>query len=111
MPEKLLAAEILEVGILDPAVAQALVRQVVHVLEDRQPRHQSRRQRRPPRLVLVDLAEPALEKGPVDLARQPHQRMTHVNDLVEPRPEHVSLARLASLGRLHPRPQHRRQAQ
>lgn len=111
MLEKLLAAEILEIGVLDPAIAQALVRHVVHVLEDRQPGHQPRRQRRSPRLVFMDLAEAALEKTPVDLPRQPHQRMPHVDDLVEPRPEHVPLARLASFGRLHSRPQHRRQAQ
>jgi hypothetical protein len=59
----------------------------------------------------MDLAEAVLEEGPVDLPRQPHQRVPHADDLVEPRPEHVPLARFASSGRFHSRPQHRRQAQ
>ena len=39
------AAEVLEVRVLHPAVAQRLIGQVVHVLEDEQPGHQPRRQR------------------------------------------------------------------
>src|SRR6266567_2565844 len=54
MLEKLLAAEVLEVRVLHPAIAQSLVGKVISVLEDRQPRHQPRRQRRLARLVGVD---------------------------------------------------------
>ena len=38
--EALLAAEVLVIRILDSARAQHLVRQIVHVLEDQQTRHQ-----------------------------------------------------------------------
>src|SRR6185312_13235283 len=46
--------------------AQILVGEIVHMLEDRKPRHQSRRQRRMSSLVRIDGAEPPLEKAPVD---------------------------------------------
>ena len=39
MLEELLAAEELIVGVLDPALAQNLIGEVVTVLEDRQSRH------------------------------------------------------------------------
>ena len=71
------------------------------MLEDRQPRHQPRRQRRPARPVLVNRSEPVLEKPPVDLPRKHHQRMAEVNDLVEPRPEQIPLPCLSSLPWLH----------
>jgi hypothetical protein len=41
--EELLATEVLVIGVLDPALAQHLIGEVISVLEDRQPRHQSRR--------------------------------------------------------------------
>ena len=66
MLEELLAAEQLIVRVLDPARAKILVAEIVHVLEDRQPRHQPRRQRRVSGLVGIDRAEPLLEKAPVD---------------------------------------------
>ena len=46
MLEELLATEELEIGILDPAVTQRLIAQVIHVLEKRQACHQLRGQRR-----------------------------------------------------------------
>ena len=46
LPVNSLTAEILEVRVIHPAIAQSLVGKVVSVLEDRQPRHQPRRQRR-----------------------------------------------------------------
>jgi hypothetical protein len=84
MLEKLLAAEVLEVRILHPAIAQSLVGKVVGVLEDRQPRHQPRRQRRLARLVGVDRPKRLLQKTPIDRPRQLHQRVFHVDDLVKP---------------------------
>jgi len=79
----------------------------MHVLEDRQPGHQPRRQRWPARLVLIDRPEPFLEKAPVGLARQLHQRIPQIDDLVETRAEHVPLPRLAPLLRLLPKPRHK----
>lgn len=82
-----LATKQLIIGVFDPAFAQRLVRQIERVLEDRQPRHQPRRQGRPAGNVGVDRPEFALEKSPVDLARQLRQRVVHVDDLVEVRLE------------------------
>ena len=62
MLEELLAAEQLIVRVLDPARAKILVAEIVHVLEDRWPRHQPRRQRRVSGLVGIDRAEPLLKK-------------------------------------------------
>src|SRR5580698_4068929 len=46
VPEELLAAEQLVIGVLNPARTKILVGEIVHGLEDREPRHQPRRQRR-----------------------------------------------------------------
>jgi hypothetical protein len=45
VPEELLAAEVLEVRVLHPAIAQRLVGQIVRVLQHGEPGHQPRRQR------------------------------------------------------------------
>src|SRR5262249_34901459 len=99
--EKLLTAEILEVRVLHPAIAQSLVGKVVSVLEDRQPRHQPRRQRRLARFVGVDRPEPLLQKTPVDRPRQFHQRVAQVDDLIQPRAEQILLAAHRSLAWSH----------
>ncbi len=57
MLEKLLAAELLVIRVLDPQRAHGLVAEVVRVLEDRKPRHQSRRQRRPADAICIDRAK------------------------------------------------------
>ena len=90
-----------KVRVLDPARAQVLVRQVVHRLEDRQARHQPRRQRRMARLVRIDRSEPLLEKPPVDRPAELRQRVAHVDDLVEPRPEQIVLSAVPPLLRPH----------
>jgi hypothetical protein len=64
--EELLAAEVLVIGVFHPALAQHLVGEVIRVLEDGQPRHQSRRQRRLAGAVRVDLAE-----APLQASRKP----------------------------------------
>ena len=63
----------------------------MHGLEDRKPRHQSRRQRRVAGLVGIDRAEPRLEKPPVDRPAELRQRVIHVDDLVEPGLEEIVL--------------------
>jgi hypothetical protein len=95
VPEELLA-EVLIIGVLDPALAQHLIGQVIGVLEDGQPRHQSRRQRRVTGIIGVDLAEAPFQELPIHRPRQPGQRMVHVDDLIEPEPEQILLARLPS---------------
>ena len=89
--EALLAAEELVIRVLDPARAQHLVGQVVHVLQDEEPGHQPRRQRRLARPWAHTAPKRRSRKAPVDLLRQPHQRMLHVDDLIERRPQQVLL--------------------
>src|SRR5258707_13413624 len=96
MLEELLAAEVLEVRVLPPAIAQSLVGKVIRVLEDRQPRHQPRRQRRLARLVGVDRPERLLQKTPIDRPRQLHQRVFYNHDLVKPLAEQNLLTGLPS---------------
>ena len=68
----------------------------MHVLEDRQPRHQPCRQRRAAGPSSIDRAEPLLEEAPVDRCRELHHWMINVDDLVEPRPEQIVLPGLPS---------------
>src|SRR6185295_19109667 len=89
---KLLAAEVLVIGVLDPPLAHRLVAEVVGVFENGEPRHQPRRQRRLAGAILVNLAEFLFQKSPVDRPRQLRQRMIHVDDLIEPRTKHILLA-------------------
>ena len=81
------AAEVLKIRVLHPAVAQRLVGEIVHVLEDEQPGHQPRRQRRLPRPGATDRTEPSGQETPIDLRRQPHQRMAKVDDLLQSGPQ------------------------
>jgi hypothetical protein len=90
-----LAAEELEIRVLDPACAQRLVGDVVHVLQDQKPDHQPGRQRRLAAPGPAHRAEALPDEVPVDLLRQPHQRVAQVDDLVERRAEQVVLAIVA----------------
>lgn len=63
----------------------------MHVLQDEEPRHQPRRQTGPARTRPAHRAEALVEEQPVDLARPPHQRMAHVDDLIERRTQQVLL--------------------
>jgi hypothetical protein len=78
--------EELIIWILDPARAQVLMEEIVHVLEDRKPSHQARRQRRLSGLVGIDRAEPLVEKTPLDRPAELGERVAQVDDLVEPEP-------------------------
>src|SRR5215467_9494161 len=97
MLKELFAAEVVIIRVLHPALAQRLVGEVVHVLDDGEPRHQSCREWRMTWLLGVDLAEPSLQKAPVDRLRQLQQRVLHVDDLIEPRAEQILFTRLPSL--------------
>ena len=99
--KELLATEQLEIRVLQPARTERLVGEIVQVLEDGQAGHQPGRQRWPAGIIVVKLAEARLEKAPVDRARERHQRVGQVDDLIEPRPEQIRLAALASLLRSH----------
>jgi hypothetical protein len=102
VPEYHFAAEILEIRVLDPPVAQRLVGQIVHVLEDEQPGHQPRRQRRLSRPDTTERTKAPGQKIPIDLLRQPHQRMAEVDDLRQRRPKQVILTIVARLAHRSP---------
>src|SRR4051812_6236267 len=76
----------------------------MHVLDDRQPRHQPRRQRRAAGLVRIDRSELLLQEAPVDRPSELHHWMSEVDNLVEPRPEEIALARFPTLLRPHDKP-------
>src|SRR6201997_1486628 len=104
MLEELLPTEELEIGILDPAVRQRLIAQVVHVLEKRQACHQLRRQRRAAGAIRIDRSELRLQKPPIDRARKLHQRVRQINDPIQPGAEQILLTGLLSLPRPHRSP-------
>src|SRR5262249_33308460 len=87
VPEHHSPTEVREMRVLHPSLAQRLVGEVVHMLENEQPGHQPRRQRRLPRSHPTHRAEASRQKVPIDLPRQPHQRMAKVDDLLERRAE------------------------
>jgi hypothetical protein len=99
--EELLAAEQLKIGVLDPAFAQGLVGEIVHVLQDREAGHQPRRQGRTPGNVGVNRAEALLQKAPVDRRGELRQGMAHVDDLIEPRAKQILLPAVPPLLRPH----------
>ena len=87
--EELLAGEVLEIGIINPALAHALIRQVEDVLEDQQADHEARLGARPA-LVAEPIGQLLVEPVPVGFVRQAHQFVIHVDDLVEPGAEQVA---------------------
>ncbi len=87
--EKLRDSEVLEVRVLDPARADPFVRQILDVLEEKQPHHEAR--------WGAGAAMPAKQRGefiidpvPIDLPSQAHQLVLHVDNLVEPQAEQVA---------------------
>ena len=85
------------IRVLEPALAQDLVRKVVPVLQEGQACHQPRRQGRPAGAVLGDRPEPLLEEAPVDGTGEPHKRVSGVEDRLEPGPDQIRLPGLAPL--------------
>ena len=61
-----------------------LVGEIVHVLENEQPGHQPRRQRRLPRPHPTCRAEAPPQKIPIDCPREPHQGMTKIGSWLFP---------------------------
>src|SRR6516165_3265261 len=102
VPEHHFPTEVLEIRVLHPSLAQRLVGEVVHMLENEQPGYQPRRQRRLPRSHPTHRAEASRQKVPIDLPRQPHQRMAKVDDLLERRAKQVVLAIVARLAHRSP---------
>ena len=102
VPEHHFAAEILEIRVLYPPVAQRLVREIVHVLEDEQPGHQPRWQRRLPWPYATYRTEALCQEIPINLRRKPHQRMAKVEDRLQGRAKQVVLAVVTRLAQGSP---------
>src|SRR5258705_4803457 len=95
MPEHHFAAEILEIRVLYPPVAQRLVREIVHMFEDEQPGHQPCWQWRVPRPYATYRAEALRQKIPINLRREPQQRMAKIDYLLQRAWEQILLALVA----------------
>src|SRR5262245_46623066 len=102
VPEHHLPTEVLEIRVLHPSLAQRLVGEVVHMLENEQPGHQPRRQRRLPGSHPTHRAEASRQTCALPISRQPHQRMAKVDDLLERRAKQVVLAIVARLAHRSP---------
>jgi hypothetical protein len=103
--EEFLAAEVLVIRVLQPAVAQAFIRKIVHMLKNSQTRHQSGRQWRPARQVGVNRSHPLVEEVPINRARQFGQCVSRIDDLIQPGPQKVVLAAIARFPWSHRCPQ------
>src|ERR1700756_1962983 len=90
--EELLPGEVLEIRVIDPALAHAFVRQPVNVLEQQQPDHEARFDSRPP-LFAVERRKLAIDKAPVELARELYQLVLQVDDLVQPGAKQITRSR------------------
>ena len=99
--KELLAAEELIIRIIQPALAQDFIGEIVRVLQDRQARHEPCGKRRLTRPVRINGAEALLQKIPVDRARKFHERAIHIGDLVEPCLEQIILPAVPPLPRSH----------
>ena len=87
--EELLAGEVLEIGVVDPAIAHALVGQSEDVLEQKYPNHEPGLDPGPP-LLAVERGDLLIDPIPIDLAGERHQLVIHVDDLVEPSAEQIT---------------------
>jgi hypothetical protein len=87
--EELLPCELLEVRVMDPALADTLVGQGVDVLEQQQSDYEAGLNPWPA-LVAVERRNLAVDPTPIDLAGKLHQFVLHVDDLLEPRPEQIA---------------------
>ena len=100
MLEKLLPGEVLEIRIVDPAIAHLFVGQGEDVFEKQQPDHEAALDAGPT-LLAVKRRDLAIEPVPVDALGKLHQLVLHVDDLIEPRPEQIARPRRCPLPRPH----------
>lgn len=100
--EELLAAEVLPVGVLHPALHHLLVRQPVGVLQQVQPRHQANWNPWATQIRHIQASEFLRQILPGDHRRQPHQLMVRVQRQVQLPADHRLLTRRPPRFRLHP---------
>jgi hypothetical protein len=108
MLEKLLAGEVLEIGIIDPALAHAFIGQPVNVLEQQQTDCKPGRDSGPA-LLAVERGDLTVDKVLIDLAGELFQFVLEVDDLIQPRPEQIVRTRRHVLLRSHRSPPMRQQ--
>ena len=98
-----LTGEVLEIGVVHPALPDALVREPVDLLQQQDRDHEARFGRGPS-LGREAIRHLLVDPVPVDLLGQPDQFMSHVDDLIEPCPKEIARALLVMFLRSHPMP-------
>jgi hypothetical protein len=63
----------------------------MHVLQDEQPGYKEGRQAGLACARRTHAGKPSIEELPIDRARQPHQRMAEVDDVLQRRPQQILL--------------------
>src|SRR5256886_5875320 len=87
--EELLSSEVLEIRVIDPALARTFVGQAINMLEQKKPDHKPCRNSGPT-TVAIQRCDLAVDKVPVDLTGELHQLVPHVDDLVQLRAEQIT---------------------
>src|SRR5262245_22493899 len=100
--EELLASEVLEIGVIDPALAHLFVGQTKDVLEQHQSDHEAGRNPAPT-LVAVERRDLLVEMLPIEPAGELDQLVLHVADLIEPGPAQLAFPSRLVLLRPHRR--------
>ena len=89
MLEELFAGEVLEIRIMDPALAHAFVGQPVNVLEQQKSDHEAGLDPGPA-LVAVERRDLAIDPRQSILPASRTSLVLHVDDLIEPGPEQIA---------------------
>ncbi len=100
MLEELFAGEVLEIRVVDPALAHPFVGQAVNLLEQQQPNHEAGRDAWPA-VLAVERGDLPIDPVPVDPAGELNQLVLHIDDLVQPGPEQIARSRRLLLLRPH----------
>jgi hypothetical protein len=98
--EELRAGEVLEIRVVDPAVAHPFIGQPSNVLEKQQPDHEAGLAPGPA-VVAVERRDLGVDLVPIDLAGEQNHLVLHVDDLTRPRPEQNVRSRHLMLLRPH----------
>ena len=86
--EELFPGEVLEIRVVDPALAHPFIGQTVNVLEQQQPDRKARLDARPA-VLAVKRRYLAVDPVPIELARKLNQFVIQIDDLVQPCPEQI----------------------
>ena len=104
--EELLAGKELEVRVVDPALADLLIRQPVDMLQEQQADHEARRHRRTA-LLGKQRRDLVVNPRPVELPRQLHQLVPAVDNLIQSRAVQVQFVARHDLLGAHRNPPRR----